>query len=505
MKRRSFIKLSALSSTIPVILQSCDWADDQQYSFEIEVSSDMNVGHLLMKSREFEHGEQVSIETLIVGGGIAGLSAAYQLAGRDFLLCELSDQLGGTSGRNKFNNLQFAQGAHYDLAYPEYYGSKVLDMLSSLNIIRHQPWKSNWSFRDEQYIIPYRLRNQCFENGQYRKDVLREGEVKEAFVKLILPYEQHMTLPSTQINHQFHHLSKVTFKQFLESNIPMNKEFLRGLDYHMLDDYGGTVSQVSALAGIHYFVCRPYYNEVVELFSPPQGNYYFINKLADSLPAEQLLVNHLVKSVKKVGDGYKVDIVDVINHKVKTIRSQNVIYAGQKHALKYIYPEVSFLFEKNTYAPWMVMNFILKNDLDKPGFWQNEIITEDISFLGFIDSKAQYEVNKDYRVLTAYYCLPPESRNYLANISKYKHQIVSKTVENLNAYFSQKIENHIAKVNIKVMGHAMAIPTPGYLFNDKNDLWADKSFRFAGVDNGRLPLLFDALDSGVVAAEGVRS
>ncbi|MEL7002958.1 MAG: NAD(P)-binding protein [Bacteroidota bacterium] len=487
-----------------MILQSCNWSDQLDYKFDIEVNSDMNVGHLLMKSQDFEKGTSTSVETLIVGGGVAGLSAAYQLKSKDFLLCELSDQLGGTSGSNVFNSLRFAQGAHYDLAYPEYYGEKVLEMLSSLNIIRHQPWKNNWSFNDERYIVPFRLRNQCFESGQYRKDVLREGAIKESFIKLIMPYQRHMTLPSTEINHQFRHLNKVTFESFLKSNIKVDQNFMRGIDYHMLDDYGGTANQVSALAGIHYFMCRPYYKEVVELFSPPQGNYYFIDKIASSLPQEQLLSNHLIKKIEQGSNGYEIEAVDVTAQKIKTIRAKKIIYAGQKHALKYIYPEASSLFSTNVYAPWMVINFILKNKLDKPGFWQNEIISDDISFLGFIDSKAQFEVNENYRVLTAYYCLPPDSRNYLANIDKNKELIVAKTIKTLDAYFNQKIESLIKKVNIKVMGHAMTIPTTDYLFNDKNDLWPDKTFRFAGVDNGRLPLLFDAMDSGVVAADEVR-
>lgn len=483
-----------------MILQSCDWTIDEEYGFDITINSDMNVGHLLMKSKEFEIGEKLNVETLIVGGGIAGLSAAHQLKNNDFFLCELSDQLGGTSGSNQYANLRFAQGAHYDLAYPDHYGESVLNLLSELDIIKQQPWKNNWSFTEEKYIIPFRQRNQCFEDGKYRKDVLREGKIKNDFLKLILPYEKHMTLPSSNIHPQFRHLNDVTFQQFLENNMTLDNNFLRGLDYHMLDDYGGTVSQVSALAGLHYFVCRPYYNEVVELFSPPQGNYYFIDKLSKKLPKDQLSLNHLVKKIDKKDQHFEAQIIDVKNEKIKIVKCNNIIYAGQKHALKYIYPEVSPLFKDNYYAPWMVMNFILKNDLDAPGFWQNEIITDDISFLGFIDSKAQYQVNNEYRVLTAYYCLPPESRNYLANVNKNKKQIVAKTLEQLNAYFKQSIEDSILQVNIKVMGHAMPIPTPGYLFNDKNDKWQDQSFRFAGVDNGRLPLLFDAMDSGILAA-----
>ena len=50
---------------------------------------------------------------------------------------------------------------------------------------------------------------------------------------------------------------------------------------------------------------------------------------------------------------------------------------------------------------------------------------------------------------------------------------------------------------IHVMGHAMSIPTPHYLFNTYPEIG---NFKFAGADTGRLPLLFEAIDSGIMAA-----
>ena len=50
---------------------------------------------------------------------------------------------------------------------------------------------------------------------------------------------------------------------------------------------------------------------------------------------------------------------------------------------------------------------------------------------------------------------------------------------------------------IHVMGHAMSIPTPHHLFKTYPEMG---NFKFAGADSGRLPLLFDAIDSGIMAA-----
>jgi hypothetical protein len=45
----------------------------------------------------------------------------------------------------------------------------------------------------------------------------------------------------------------------------------------------------------------------------------------------------------------------------------------------------------------------------------------------------------------------------------------------------------------------MPIPQPGYL-TKKRTLFKD-NLAFADVDTGRLPLMFDALDSGIQAAK----
>ena len=139
MNRRNFIRTSSLL-TLPILLKSCQW-DWAPASYPIEVNSDAATGHLLRKSSAFEKIRTNSMEALIVGGGIAGMSAAYAMKDKDFLLCELSDNLGGSSSNAQFEGISFSQGAHYDLAYPDYYGEEVLQLFEELNIITPLPWQ----------------------------------------------------------------------------------------------------------------------------------------------------------------------------------------------------------------------------------------------------------------------------------------------------------------------------------------------------------------------------
>lgn len=503
MNRRAFVKATSLL-TLPILLKSCNWlvADN---TFDIQVDSDVSTGHLLLKSRNFPIQKMAAVETLIVGGGIAGMAAACKLKNKDFLLCELSNNLGGSSSASAFNQSMFSQGAHYEYSYPKNYGSEVLDLLKELNIIEFLPWSDTWSFRDQQYHIKHRRRNQCYSSGSFRSEVIPSLKQKKQLLNLTQPYVGKMLLPSRLVDTSSRYLNNISFLDFIKEKMPVDEEFIRSMDYHMKDDYGAGSQQVSALAGIHYFACRPYYSEIVELFSPPQGNHYFINKMKDFVGGERLLTHHLVSSISKSASGFKVHIVDAEQQLTKVLHVKNIIYAGQKHALKYIYPEAAPLFKKNVYAPWMVVNIVVDESiLPSVGYWQNEMLTDDESFMGFVDSKAQQPPLNGQRVLSAYYCLPPASRSDLVNVANNKQKIAEVTIARVSEYFGTSINKHVRKVFIKAMGHAMPIPAPGYLFNDKNDNRPDNNMVFAGVDNGRLPLLFEALDSGVMAAHLIK-
>ena len=498
MNRRDFIKTSSIV-TLPLLLKSCGWQDEGQ-PFPVHVHSDAGTGHLVYQSDQYERITGESVEVVIVGGGIAGLAAACKLKDRDFLLFELSSTLGGTSSAYRSEELTFAQGAHYDMGYPQSYGSEVLDLLESLNIISYQPWKEEWGFTDQEHLVMHRRKNQCYDHGEIRKEVIKAGRLRDRFFELLKPYQGQMHLPTRLIDAKYRPLDRLSFVDFLGKNLDLNDQFLAWVGYHTKDDYGADAHAVSALAGIHYFTCRPYNSEIVELFSPPEGNHYFINKMADRVDGDRLKPNHLVKHITETPNGFRIEVIDTINQQVRMVTAKKVVYAGQKHALKYIFPEDASLFANNRYAPWMVVNLVLERSADNWGYWQNEMLTRDETFLGFIDSTTQHKASPRHRVLTAYYCLPPSSRNDLVNVEATKNQIAKSTAQHISNYWGKDIRPTLRQVDIKVMGHAMPIPGKGYLFDDKNQYRKNSNIVYAGVDNSRLPLLFEAVDSGIMAA-----
>lgn len=495
MKRRDFIQISSLSLA-SLLVEGCEVRSD----FDIEFKNDMSVGHLAFESHQFPVTKKLDTEYLIVGGGIAGMSAAYKLKDKDFQLFELSGSLGGSSSGSNHGNISLCHGAHYDLSYPSYYGHETLKMLEGLKIVEYEAFSDSWKFVDKKYLIPKNKESQTFAYGGFRKDVLPDVAEKAPFLELMKSYVGKMPMPTRLIHDEFKKLGDISFLQWLQEHISPSGEFIDGLDYHMKDDFGAGANSVSALAGIHYFACRPYFTGPVELFSPPEGNVYFINKIHNQLSKNRVHTSHLVKMIKENDHGFDVEVVDAIKKEITHVSCKKVIYAGHKHALKYIFPSDYPLFQKTEYAPWVVVNIILNASKENEAFWQNEILSTDKPLLGFVDSSAQYSNSEDKRVLTVYYCFLPDEREMMSLIETRKQIFIHQTLTHLEKHFDKSLKNQVEKVIIKQMGHAMPIPKPGYLFKDANEFRSNLNLVYAGVDNGRLPLLFEALDSGIEAA-----
>jgi len=377
-------------------------------------------------------------------------------------------------------------------------------MLESLGTIQYDAHSDLWKFTEQQYIIDYEYETQALYQSGYWEDVIpSEGTEYERFMELTERYSGKLKLPTRLISPEIQELDKETFWNFLNTELPLSARFARGINYQMIDDFGANSQEVSALAGIFYYVGRPYRGGGIETFSPPEGNAYFARKIEKQLDAEAIQLRHLVRKITPQKNTVKVEVIDVNRKQVIEYEVDNVIYAGQKHTLKFVYPQDYPLFENNVYAPWMVVSFVLEEDLLGKGYWQNEMLSMERNFLGFIDSDAQY-ANKNHRVLTAYYCLPNWERKQLAKIKETTQQITQQTLENIANYFliePEEFQKSIKKVFIKVMGHAMPIPIPNYLFKDKNLRRSKLNIVYAGTDNSRLPLMLEAIDSGLVAGD----
>ena len=496
MDRRVFLKIGAGLITFSVAC-SLDNKKVGKRKYSITIDSNRKIGHLARKAIDKATSKLYTTDVLVVGGGIAGLAAANSLTKRESVICEMGSRFGGTSSAVSIGNNEFAQGAHYDLSYPSNFGEEGLKLLEKLNIIEFNSTLNRWDFQDKKYLIKASNEEQCYTNGKWVPTVLVNSEIKNNFISLLQSYSGKMPLPSTHISPEFNTLDQTTFAEYLNKYLPVTSDFMEAIDYQMLDDYGGSASEISALAGIHYYKCRPYFNKPdPELFSPMEGNYYFIKKMIAQLKPEQLKLESLVVALNKTNNKWLVDVWEINNNRKVTYQCNNVVYSGQKHLLKYLLPEAHATFSDVSYAPWVVINIELENEPNLSSFWQNDYLSKDAQFLGFVNSRVQSE--KGNRVLTAYYCYPGIYDNLIQNIESDSEEITRQTIGYMSTYYKIDLEPFVKQVYIKLLGHAMPIPKPGYLSKDRK--LEQNGISFAGVDTGRLPLMFDALDSGIVGA-----
>ncbi len=519
LSRRKFLQLSTVLG-LGYAWASCTPESDKKNNGKIpfKMFSDQHQGHIILSNwQKLPIAQKSSTEYLIVGGGIAGMSSAVALQQqkKEFYLAELSDQLGGTATAFSYQNTIFGQGAHYDLVYPDYFGENVLKFWENLNVITFNKIRNAWTFTDEQYFISPDKEGYCYADGKFREDVLPDIPLSRELLAHFQTFLGKLKLPSRLMaeDKEMKALNSISFEKYLNdfAKTDLKTKFpqvLQGLDYHILDDFGGTCLEVSALAGLFYYGSRIYEHEESEIFSPPQGNFYFIQKMKSNIKNENIHLQQTILKInpKEKNQGFTVDIWDNATQKRIQIDAKKVIYAGQKHALKYVFEDDYAIFGKEQNAPWLVMNFVMKHDFQTAkSYWQNEMLLSDFTgeerFLGFVDSETQYGEQEHKRVLSAYYCFKPSYRAKLRDMPNYE-TLMQTTLGRIGQYYhlqNKDFEPYIEAIFGRVYGHAMPIPSPDYLLQDANLHRKNKNLVYAGVDNFRMPLMLDAVDSGLEA------
>ncbi len=498
MQRRQFIKLSTAGLfALPLWQMACNQKSTLPFPFKIR-SEDQSGHFLRFGLPDWEAEQDQHFKTVVVGGGVAGLSAACHLRDQDFVLLEMADRLGGTSSAVEHQQQWIGQGAHYDLAYPENFGKEVLAFLEQLKIIRYNPIAKLWQFNDRQHIIPPYAEAQYWQQGDRRPQLIGDFDDHQAFTALLSEYHGKMPLPSRLIDKEHHHLNSLSFKDFLTQAHPFKLQSLEAIDYVMRDDYGAKSDQVSALSGIHYFMCRPYGDPSVEIFSPTSGNYYFIDKMAKQLPSAKCRLQQMVVNIETAAHGYSLQVLDLKKERQYHIHCEQLIFAAPKFLLPTIFPAHASTFKAVKYSPWLVINYVLKKPLHQStNFWQNEYITANHPLVGIVNT-ASHREQESVQVISLYHNYQPQERQHLLKIKNDPSEVFQFGLKAIEELIQEDITEQVATAYLHFMGHAMPIPSVGYL---NQPIQSPDNLAFAGVDTFRLPLLFEAIDSGIQAAQ----
>ncbi|HXI94042.1 MAG TPA: FAD-dependent oxidoreductase [Blastocatellia bacterium] len=470
---------------------------------------------------------------VIVGGGIAGLSAAWQLlkAGfEDFVLIELERAPGGTARSGTSPLIAYPWGAHY-LPAPLKENFALLSLLDEMGVLEGRDSDGEpvvaeqFLCRDPEERVFYRGRwyeGLYLHAGASAEDIAQYDAFNAEVSRLVgwrdARGRRAFAIPvaTGTEDAEITTLDKMTMAEWLESR-GWRSERLRWLiDYGCRDDYGLTIDQTSAWAGLFYFcsrVTRPG-AEARPLMTWPEGNGRLVSHLYESVKSKVrlgLAAAEIIPTDPNGRTGVDVIAVDHEGANVVAFHADQVIFAAPHFLSSYVvrpYREnpPAHLAEFQ-YGAWMVANLFLKDRPKDRGFplaWDN--VLYESPALGYVVATHQRGLDRGPTVFTYYYPLcdsdPREARTKLLAAGRDEWADIALT--DLSRAHPE-IRSLAERIDVMRWGHAMIRPRPGFVWSEARRA-ASKPYRgihFAHTDLSGVPLFEEAFYHGMRAANEI--
>ena len=467
----------------------------------------------------------------IVGGGVAGLSAAWQLQRSgmgDFQLFELESEVGGNarSGRNAVS--AYPWGAHY-LPLPGMEAVFVRELLADLGVLQGDPYASVPRY-DERYLC-FAPQERLYKNGLWQEGLLPQiGATKQdqaqyqQFFQLIAAFQQQhgsdgrrafalpMALSSQDAG--LLALDQLSMRDYLLQQGLTSEPLHWYANYACRDDYGTDYRLVSAWAGLHYFASRDghgMHTDSDEVLTWPEGNAWLTNRLHQRLNAH-IQTSALVHRMETGKSGVSIDVFDPATNQSTRWHSRQLIFAAPAMILPHVWVNPSggwaAAARQVSYAPWLVANLTV----DKPPGDNNgaELAWDNVLYnspaLGYVVATHQ-----NMRASPA-----PSVLTYYRSFSDYPpHAARAMLLETTQAQWAETIlcdlfqphpnlRQHVQRIDVFRWGHAMARPLTGFLQSSARRQLADgqhAQLQFAHADASGFSIFEEANYRGVIAAQ----
>ncbi len=467
---------------------------------------------------------------VIVGGGIAGLSAAWKLAKsgfRDFALLELESEVGGNARWGQNHVSAYPWGAHY-LPVPNAQSTAVCELLEEMGLVQDYG-PDNEPIYDPRHLC-HAPQERLFVDGEWHEGLSARalmdpdgtGAVGElaAFEAQVRRYRDYrdeggrrafaLPVAASTSDAEIVALDGISMREYFDRAGFSSPRLRWYVDHCCRDDYGCTLENTSAWAGWHYFCSRP---EDVEYLTWPEGNGRIVRHYMDRLERQVktgMLVYRLSPATEaehaaSEAGGVHVDAIDTETETAVRFRARHVIYALPRftasHVIEgYARPDLDAF----TYCPWMVANLTVDR-LPEGAAWDNVLF--DSPSLGYVVATHQnLSIAPGPSVLTYYLPLtvpnPEVARAWMLNRS-WSDWVSLILADLVRAH--PEIESLVTHVDVMLWGHAMIRPVPGFLWGKARRSAAEShgAIRFAHSDMSGISLFEEAQYHGVRAAEEV--
>jgi hypothetical protein len=496
------------------------------------VGTDVTLGHRLRGGPPPAPSHWLDVPVVIVGAGVAGLSAAWRLrrAGFErFVVLELEPAAGGTSRHGTRGVVPHPWGAHY-LPAPLKDNRALVLLLREMGVVEETGPDGEPVYAEQ--VLCRDPQERLYAYGQWHEGLyLRAGASPEdnrqhrAFFREIDRWvgfrdgrgRRAFALPAAagSSDPEVTGLDRESMAGWLRRRGFTSRRLLWLVDYACRDDYGATPDDVSAWAGLFYFASRRRAPgaESQPLLSWPEGNGRLVKHLARGLK-ERL---HLALAVADINPtdpaGLRGALVTALSPsgQVAGFRCEQVIFAAPRfigrHAIRPWRsrpPDHLGAFE---FGSWVVCNLHLGRRPAEPGLplaWDN--VLHDSPSLGYVVATHQAGIDHGPTIFTWYY--PLTDSNSAAARRKLLQLGWAEWAELALADLERahpELRSLVDRLDVMRWGHAMIRPAPGFLWGQARRAAArpHRAIHFAHSELSGLALFEEAFYHGVRAAEEV--
>jgi glycine/D-amino acid oxidase-like deaminating enzyme len=445
-------------------------------------------------------GPERRVPIVIVGGGIAGLSAGWELQRRgvnDFVILELERDAGGNSRWGESEVSAYPWAAHY-VPVPGTESALVRELFADLGVLRDGVW-------EERYLC-FSPQERLFSHGEWHEGVEPEFALDSAGRAAFKRFDEEIarfrasgefTIPMATGVPGDSPLDQMSMGQWLAER-KLDAPALRWyVDYACRDDYGALARDTSAWAGIHYFASRA--AEELGPLTWPEGNGWIAKQLIARL-AERIRTGEPAVRLERAGNRWRVWTTR------GTYVADSVIFAAPTFLAPHLVPELANRRPSLVYSPWLTANLTLERLPRDRGHgarpaWDNVLL--DSPAVGYVDAAHQsLRTHVERRVWTYYWPLadtaPDAGRRALLALRW--SDCVERILSDLERAHPD-IRDCVSRIDVMRMGHAMVRPNVGFLRTTADARALARGGLFlANSDLSGLSLFEEAQYRGVTAA-----
>jgi phytoene dehydrogenase-like protein len=463
---------------------------------------------------------------VIVGAGVAGLAAAWELARRgirDVVVLELDDVAGGTARGGMTAVTRYPWGAHYIVA-PQRDQSELIALLGELGAIegtapdgtpivdeamRCREPEERVFYRGRWYEGLYLDAGATGEDRRqlavFRREIDRWSAWRDAGGRRAFAIPSSRSTADPEVTA----LDRMSFAAWLDAR-GLTSERLRWLcDYACRDDYALLAADTSAWAGLFYFAARQRTAGAAaqSVVTWPDGNAALVRQLAASAAIETGV------AVQRIDPGG--EVVAIGPGGAFGVRARRVIVAVPSFVRRRIVAAPSGATAPagaaDDHGAWAVANVHLRGRPAEahhaPPAWDN--VFRDSPSLGYVSATHQRGRDRGPTVWTWYYPFPGDARKARTELAGASYEDWAEVVLADLERAHPDVRGLVDHIEVAFWGHGMIRPRTGALFGagragGRIDLAVPVGrLHFAHTDLSGLALFEEAFDHGLRAAREV--